>query len=208
LGEFLPNDINETDHVVGNSPTLGAVLWDGTTLHDLDTLVDPADLLRPYVSLKFAWGINDRGDIAAEGTDDRTGKMHAFLVSPITPAAVVVTGFEPPVDGLPTLNMAQAGQAIPLKFTVRTMAGAPVLDLANVRVLLNPISCGSLGVITGDEIEQYAAGQSGLQNLGAGRYQFNVKIEKGATGCHEVSLALAAEYAAADVPRAYLRLSH
>jgi len=53
------------------------------------------------------------------------------------------------------------------------VTGGPVTALSRVTV-----SVSSLGCSTGagsDAIEQYAAGESGLQNLGNGYYQFNWK---------------------------------
>jgi len=73
------------------------------------------------------------------------------------------------VDSLPTLNTANAGQAIHLKFRITDVYGNPVTDLANVTVTAQNFSC-PLGM-TRDQVDEYAAGSSGLLNQGDGYYQ-------------------------------------
>ena len=85
-------------------------------------------------------------------------------------------GFSSPVDNGGVFNVAKAGQAIPLKW--RLMDGtSPVTNLSNVTVTVKDTGC-SLGTST-DQVEEYAAGSSGLQNLGDGYYQFNWKSPTG-----------------------------
>lgn len=104
-------------------------------------------------------------------------------------AGLVISGFRAPVDAAPTVNSANAGQTIPLKFTVTTAAGEPVTTLTSVTVTVTSLSC-SAGV-TADAIEEYAAGSSGLQNLGGGQYQFNWKTPKSyASSCKTLKLDL------------------
>jgi hypothetical protein len=98
-------------------------------------------------------------------------------------------GFFQPVDNLPALNLAKAGQAIPLKWRLTDANGDPVLNLASVTVTVQSLSC-TLGT-TGDQIEEYAAGASGLQNLGDGYYQFNWKTPTSyANSCKTVRVNL------------------
>ena len=101
----------------------------------------------------------------------------------------VFTGFYQPIDNLPTLNTANSGQAIPLKWRIVDANGAPVTDLANVIVTAISFSC-SLGT-TPDQIEEYAPGTSGLLNQGNGYYQFNWKTPKTyAQSCKTMKLDL------------------
>jgi hypothetical protein len=83
------------------------------------------------------------------------------------------TGLSAPVDKPNTLNISKAGQAIPLKWRLTDYFGNGVTNITNVTVTVAGITC-DLGV-TSDQIEEYAAGSSGLQNLGSGYYQFNWK---------------------------------
>ena len=98
-------------------------------------------------------------------------------------------GFFAPVDNLPALNMAKAGQAIPLKWRLTDANGVPVLNLTAVNVTVASLSC-SAGVTT-DAIEEYATGSSDLQNLGDGYYQFNWKTPTSyASSCKTLKLDL------------------
>ena len=82
-------------------------------------------------------------------------------------------GFFQPVDNLPAINIAKAGQAIPLKWRLTDANGNPVTNLTSVKVTVAGLACAT-GTST-DLLEEYAAGASGLQNLGDGYYQFNWK---------------------------------
>jgi hypothetical protein len=99
------------------------------------------------------------------------------------------SGFSSPVDPAPTLNVAKAGQTIPLKWRIIDANGAPVTNLSGVTVTAVSLSC-SLGTTT-DALEEYASGDSGLQNLGDGYYQFNWKTPKTyANSCKTLKLNL------------------
>ena len=100
-------------------------------------------------------------------------------------------GFFSPVDNLPVLNMAKAGQAIPLKWRITDAGGNPVTDLASVNVKVTVASLSCNAGTTVDVIEEYAAGSSGLQNLGNGYYQFNWKTPTSyANSCKTLRLDL------------------
>jgi serine protease AprX len=99
------------------------------------------------------------------------------------------SGFLQPVDNLPVLNTANSGQAIPLKWRVTDVYGNPVTDISNVVVTAQSFAC-LLGA-TPDQIEEYAAGNSGFLNLGNGYYQFNWKTPKTyASSCKTMKLDL------------------
>jgi hypothetical protein len=82
-------------------------------------------------------------------------------------------GFTSPVDNNGVLNVARAGQALPLKWRLLDAGGNPVTTLGSVKITAQNLTC-DLGA-TADQVEEYAAGSSGLQNLGDGYYQFNWK---------------------------------
>jgi hypothetical protein len=97
-------------------------------------------------------------------------------------------GFFSPVDN-GMLNVAKAGQAIPLKWRLLDANDAPVTNLSSVGVTVASLSCSS--GTTSDEVEEYAAGSSGLQNLGDGYYQFNWKTPTNyANSCKTMNLNL------------------
>lgn len=85
-------------------------------------------------------------------------------------------GFSQPVDNPLVLNLAKAGQTVPLKWRLLDANGVPVTNLTSVTVTAESLAC-VLGT-TPDQLEEYAAGGSGLQNLGDGYYQFNWKTPK------------------------------
>ena len=87
----------------------------------------------------------------------------------------IFSGFADPVDS-DAINLAKAGRTVPLKFLVTSSVGDPVTDLADVAVTVTALPC-ELGT-TADQVEEYAAGNSGLQNLGDGYYQYNWKTPK------------------------------
>jgi hypothetical protein len=96
-------------------------------------------------------------------------------------------GLYAPVDRPNTMNISKAGQSIPLKWRLTDYSGNPILNLTNVTVKVTGIAC-SLGT-TIDQLEEYAPGASGLQNLGDGYYQFNWKTPTSYTSsCKEISL--------------------
>lgn len=93
----------------------------------------------------------------------------------IPDAGYVLSGFARPVDD-DAVNVATAGRTVPLKFRVTTGAGDPVLDITDVSVTVTGLPC-ELGT-TEDQIEEYAAGNSGLLNLGNGHYQYSWKTSR------------------------------
>jgi hypothetical protein len=99
------------------------------------------------------------------------------------------TGFSQPVANAPLLNAVKAGGTIPLKWRLVDAHGAPVTSLGTAMVKVTSLAC-SAGIMQ-DELEEYAAGASGLQNLGDGYYQFNWKAPKNyASSCKTVHLDL------------------
>ena len=85
--------------------------------------------------------------------------------------SIVFTGFASPVSDEPTLNLAKAGQTIPLKWHLADASGHPITDLESVTVTVNGLTCPAGTTI--DAVEEYTRGTSGLQNLGDGYYQYN-----------------------------------
>ena len=100
-------------------------------------------------------------------------------------------GFSSPVDNGGVLNVVKAGQTIPLKWQIMDAKDVPVTNLSssNVKVSVANLSCG-LSTTT-DQLEEVAAGSSGLQNLGGGYYQLNWKSPTSyAKSCKTLTLDL------------------
>jgi large repetitive protein len=99
-------------------------------------------------------------------------------------------GLYAPVDRPNTMNVSKAGQAIPLKWRLTDYNGAPVLNFspAAFGVAVSGLQCTVSATL--DQIEEYA-GNSGLQNLGDGYYQFNWKTPVSyANSCKSIGLNL------------------
>jgi uncharacterized repeat protein (TIGR01451 family) len=112
-------------------------------------------------------------------------------------------GFSAPVDRPNIMNVSKAGQAIPLKWRLTDALGRPITDLTSVAVQVGTLNC-DLGT-SQDVIEEYAAGASGLQNLGDGYYQFNWKTPTSYAGtCKTTALTFGAGgLAYTEKPAAY-----
>jgi Tol biopolymer transport system component len=94
--------------------------------------------------------------------------------------AFVFSGFFAPVDNPPTINKANAGQTIPIKWRLTDQNGVPVSDPASfVSVTSGSTTCNPSDPI--DAIEAYS-GSSGLQYLGDGNWQFNWTTPNGYAG--------------------------
>jgi hypothetical protein len=122
-------------------------------------------------------------------TPDDTANYNNTSKDVTIDVAYKFTGFFQPVDNLPTLNSANSGQAIPLKWRITDVNGNPVTNLASVNMTAASFAC-ALGA-TPDQLEEYAAGNSGLLNQGNGYYQFNWKTPKTyAQSCKTMKLDL------------------
>ena len=81
------SDINNRGRVVGqstnNSSTRLATIWNDGEPTDLNTLINPNDPLRPFVTLTTANLINDRGQIVALGRDSRVGFLQYYFLDPV-----------------------------------------------------------------------------------------------------------------------------
>jgi hypothetical protein len=100
------------------------------------------------------------------------------------------TGFFSPIDNLPVVNKANAGQTIPVKWRITDYNGVGISDPASFVSLTS----GSTTCFPGDPIDviETYSGSSGLQYLGDGNWQFNWKTPKSYAGqCRTMRLNLA-----------------
>jgi hypothetical protein len=110
---------------------------------------------------------------------DRAGNIDPTPATYTWNAALVFTGFTAPVDNPPVVNLANAGQTVPLKWRLTYADGSPVTNLTSVTLTVLNQSCTS-GPL--DAVGDTAISTSGLQNLGNGYYQYNWKTPKTYTG--------------------------
>jgi len=102
-------------------------------------------------------------------------------------------GFFSPIENTPTVNKANAGQAIPVKWRITDKNGLPISDPASfINITSYGVNCAAFaGEPTSIVVEEFAAGSSGLQYLGNGWWQFNWKTPKTYKGlCRVMKLTL------------------
>ena len=134
------------------------------------------------------WGSNSPVDVAAEVNGDvdftpwlcsgvDTSPASGFQPSLLT-GCYQFNGFFQPID-MTALNIAKAGQTIPVKWQLLDTLGLPISDLASfVKLVSYPVACSGYTGNPADAIEEYASGTSGLQYNGDGYWQFNWKTPK------------------------------
>jgi hypothetical protein len=113
-----------------------------------------------------------------------------FSVTNVSGGVYVFEGFFSPVDNLPIVNNANAGQTIPVKWRI-TLNGVPVSDPNSfVGLTSSQATCGSMADLPGDDIETYST-NSGLQYLGNGNWHFNWQTPKSYSGqCRVMTVTL------------------
>ena len=129
------------------------------------------------------------GSFSASLTAHDQAGHSTMALCPYTVSYLFV-GFEQPIDKLPTVNNAKAGQTVPIKWRITDYYGVGISDPASfVSVTTGGTACDSSD--PQDAIEAYAGG-SGLQYTGNGRWQFNWKTPKSYAGtCKVMRLNLA-----------------
>jgi hypothetical protein len=118
---------------------------------------------------------------AVDNADNLAGKDCKYQVT------YFFYGFFQPID-MGTLNSAKAGQTIPVKYRLTDANGDPISDPDHFKSLTST----SRGTCSGaaDAVETYS-GNSGLQYLGDGFWQYNWKTSKSLAGqCRTMSLNL------------------
>lgn len=98
------------------------------------------------------------------------------------------TGWSSPINNPNYMNKMKAGQAVPFKWRLTDANGTGVTTLTtnDVKIGVGGLNC--VGSAPVDGVEEYAAGSSGLQNLGDGYYQVNWKsLSSYAGSCRTVT---------------------
>lgn len=97
-------------------------------------------------------------------------------------------GFTAPVDNAGVMNIVKAGQAVPLKWRLTDVNGAPVTSLTTATIQTRTVACSAVET---DALETVAATGSSLINQGDGYYQLNWKTPTSfADSCRELQLDL------------------
>jgi len=100
-------------------------------------------------------------------------------------------GFFAPVENPPAVNKAKAGQAVPVKWKITDANGTGISDPSSFAGLYSYQSNCQTWSQIGPEVQESAAGSSGLQYIGGGNWQFNWKTPKTyANQCRVMELKL------------------
>jgi hypothetical protein len=133
-------------------------------------------------------GTNAIASWSNEGSINGGGGPYTIALTG-TLACLTLTGFFEPIDN-DAVNIAKAGQGIPVKWHVADAAGNPIDDPATFVSITSTASGGACTGPPPDAIETYS-GDSGLQYLGDGNWQFNWKTPKSYAGqCRTMTLTL------------------
>jgi hypothetical protein len=133
-------------------------------------------------------GANAIASWSNEGTINGGGGPYTIALTG-TVACLTLTGFFDPIDH-DEVNSAKAGQTIPVKWHLADADGNPVDDPATFDSVTSTASGGACSGLPSDAIETYT-GESGLQYLGDGNWQFNWKTPKSYAGqCRTMTLTL------------------
>ncbi|MDX6465491.1 MAG: hypothetical protein QOI27_531 [Gaiellaceae bacterium] len=118
-----------------------------------------------------------------------SGLYDPSTASGTTVAVYAFSGFYAPVNNVPTLNVAKAGSAVPVKFTLGFNAGLSILATGYPK--MQAVSCSSSAPL--DAIETtVTANSSGLQyDASSGQYNYVWKTPSSASGCQQLTLLLA-----------------
>jgi hypothetical protein len=174
-----------TGVVDGSTYILGAVpAADCATQDNLSGVAIPAGLT--------VMGGNSNGvgtfTATCSGVQDQAGNVGDAAQAVYT-VTYHFSNFSDPVKGDGVLNVAKAGRVIPLRWRLLDALGNPITNLPGAKVTVVNYNC-SLPE-TENQVEEYASGNSGLQNLGDGYYQFNWKTPNSyANSCKEMRLDL------------------
>lgn len=122
---------------------------------------------------------------------DESDLFFRTYVFETTGPAYSFSGFAAPVNP-DALNIAKAGQTIPLKFRVTNAAGNPVSGLTLADVTLGSVTMTCNGATgTPDELDFYTTSKSGWQDQGDGYYQYNWTTQKTWSGtCRQLQVDL------------------
>ncbi len=127
--------INELGQVTGwyfpaGDGTQHALLWNGSTMKDLNALIDSSDPLKQFVKLFNGNDINKRGQVGADGRDSRLNQDHAYLVTPLEYQIVVV---EPAAN-----SKWKLGTTVPIKIALAKSNGQRISDARAADLVATP----------------------------------------------------------------------
>jgi hypothetical protein len=157
------NSVASAEYQLNSEPWLAMEAQDGAfgeVSEDVEATFEAAEIGENWVCVRGTDSLGNVGDSTCQ----------SFLVT------YKFEGFESPVDN-GVVNVAKAGQAIPLKWRLTDYYDVPIEDPASFVGLFSSVNVCAGGDPT-DAVEEYSAGKSGLQYNGDGYWQYNWKTDK------------------------------
>ncbi len=177
---------------IAYASTNGGEIWvmnaDGSNAHYLAPGTDPSwspdGAKMAYTCGSQICAMNADGTGPVQLTTEGTNRRPSWAPGGVR---YDFTGFFAPVDN-GVLNVAKAGSAIPVKFSLGGDQGLDIFAAGYPKAVR--ISCDTGE--SADAVEEYVvASTSGLKyDAASGRYQYNWKTTKGVTGCFQLRLGL------------------
>ncbi len=157
--------------------------WSATVDYGDGSGAQPLVLSGMTFSLSHTYTSVGPHNVVVQVTDDIGRSGSDTLVVRVVYA---FSGFFPPVVNPPALNVAKAGSAVPVKFSLGGNQGASPFTVASA-----PIACGS-GAVAGQPGAAQSAGASGIQyDPSTDQYQYNWKTDKAwANTCRQLTVTL------------------
>jgi hypothetical protein len=144
-----------------------------------------------------AWGINYNGQATipqglANAGAIAAGGYDSFALNPVPLLdPYTFSGFQPPVNGSPVINVGKAGRTYPLKWQLKDDTGAFVSTLAAVKSInIMPTQCGAFSSAPTDLLDMASAGDTALRyDTTANQFIYNWKTSS-SPGCYTLFLTL------------------
>jgi hypothetical protein len=193
-GEQRPNEdpvagmtITKTARNAIRAEATGSFDPDGTIVDHLWDFGDGTLARGPAVTHRYAQPGSYRVTLVVKDDDDGLGfarDVTDFVLVPYD-----FGGFEQPVEGRPTVNLVNAGRAVPIKFSLGGDHGLEIFDPGHPKV--QRVDCVS-GAATNEVTETETAGHSSLTyDAASGTYHYVWKTDKAWAGtCRRLVLGL------------------
>ena len=121
---------------------------------------------------------------AADAAGNQSAVSHVYTVQ------YAFSGFSNPIAAMPTINTANAGKTIPVKYSLRDVTGAVISDLGSfVSLVSAPVACDT-NVPTAEAQETDGAGSTTI-HFDSGQFIYNWKTQSAWQGtCRAMQLTL------------------
>ncbi len=207
-----PGTTSVTTTGTGTPPPNGFKLGDPPVYYSVDTTAGysgPIHICIDYSNISygsekdlklFHWSstTNSWKDVTDPGYPDLVhhiicGTITSFSLFGAFEPTYSFMGFLPPVENLPVMNTAKAGQTIPVKWQLVDGAGSYISDLSVVTgVTFQQVQCSDVSATLTNEVSTTTSGSSGLRyDASTNQFIYTWKTDKSMAGnCYLLTLTL------------------